>query len=209
MVRRLWLVRHGATVWNQEQRFCGQTDIGLSSQGEAQAQWLGEQLHTRSIAALYASDLLRAQQTAAMITQQSPQSLSIKSSSAWREISFGAWEGLTYAQIAARFPDQLAFFTGGVDAAPPDGESPAAFAQRVLMAFVQLTHDVSSLAAGDIVLVSHGGALRALLCIVLHMPLEYQWQLHIEPGSLSALDFVNGSEDVLATTTLTLLNYHA
>src|SRR5207245_11094230 len=62
--RRLWLVRHGLTDWNMQQRFCGHRDIPLSAQGRAQALWTAEQLLKESISAIYTSDLVRARETA-------------------------------------------------------------------------------------------------------------------------------------------------
>ena len=99
--RRLWLVRHGATLWNSEQRFCGHSDVPLSEEGLAQAHWLARYLQGQHISTLYTSDLLRARQTAEMIATPSIQ---IEVSSAWREIAFGAWEGLTYETLRSNFP---------------------------------------------------------------------------------------------------------
>lgn len=205
--RRLWLVRHGATLWNSEQRFCGHSDIALSKQGYEQARWLAEFLRSAPIGTIFASDLLRARQTADMIAQHHQQ-VSIQTSEAWREIHFGVWEGLTYVQIAERFPDQLAFFTDPFHAAPPDGEAFSSLFQRVQTAFLALVHDTVSQTDqhSDIVLVSHGGPLRVLLCCILRMPLERQWQLRLNPGSVSAVEFLPTTDETIPDGTLTLLN---
>jgi broad specificity phosphatase PhoE len=208
-VRRLWLVRHGETTWNREKRFCGHQDVALSPLGEAQAQWVGEQLCGRPVVALYTSDLQRAQQTTKIIARNCSAPLVIKSSPAWRELSFGAWEGLTYPQIVGRFPNQLDFFTDPMQVSPPDGESLATLLQRVQTAFAQLTQDALSLPPGDMVLVSHQGPLRVLVCRMLSISLDHHWQLRFDHGSLSAFDFLAGAEDVASTTTLSLLNQHA
>src|SRR4051794_28226885 len=84
--RRLWLIRHGATIWNSEQRFCGCSDIPLSDQGREQAAWLADYLHSASIGIIYSSDLLRARQTAEIISHA--QSVPIQVSAAWRELDF-------------------------------------------------------------------------------------------------------------------------
>src|SRR5579884_4373995 len=65
--RRLWLVRHGLTEWNAQQRFCGHRDIPLSQQGRGQAHWLAERLQEEMISAIYTSDLVRARETAEII----------------------------------------------------------------------------------------------------------------------------------------------
>ncbi len=201
--QRLWLVRHGTTLWNNEQRFCGHSDIPLAAEGHLQAHWLARRLRTQSITKMYSSDLLRARQTAEMIAAQSPQRVQVETSSSWREMAFGAWEGLTYAQIAQLFPADLDFFTNPLAASPPGGESLTILAQRVQNAFIELVHASGE---GDRVLVSHGGPLRILLCIVLGMPLEQQWRLHLAPGSLSAIDFLPVIDDTVPIATLALFN---
>lgn len=207
-VRRLWLVRHGETTWNREKRFCGHSDIALTPLGDIQAQWVSEQLVKRSIVGLYASDLQRAQQTAERIVRKRAAPLIIQSSSAWRELSFGVWEGLTYNQIVNGFPDRLDFFSAPTQVSPPAGETLIALIERVQGAFMQLIQDSVTLPEGDLVLVSHQGVLRVLTCWLLGMPLEHYWQLRFDHGSLSALDFLVGAEDVASTTTLSLLNQH-
>ncbi|GER86440.1 alpha-ribazole phosphatase [Dictyobacter vulcani] len=205
-LRRLWLVRHGVTTWNSERRFCGQSDPVLSSEGEKQAQAVGLELSQRVIAAVYTSNLQRAVQTAAIIGKYQQTAPSMRLSGAWSELFFGAWEGLTYTEIATRYPDQLDFFTNPMQASPVDGESLLVLIERVRTAFIQMVRDAVSFPAGDIVLVSHGGALRVLICLVLGMPFERQWQVKLDHCSLSAIDFVVGCEDVFSTTSLTLLN---
>lgn len=203
--RRLWLVRHGATLWNSEQRFCGHSDVPLSSEGLAQARWLAHSLQEQHISTIYTSDLLRARQTAEMIATYSTR---IEASSAWREIAFGAWEGLTYEQITQQYPSNLAFFSHPLSSSPPDGESLQTLMQRVQSAFLDLARVTppSSTEEGDIVLVSHGGPLRVLLSMILAMPLEQQWRLHLAPGSLSAIDFLPIIDDTMPVATLALFN---
>lgn len=198
--RRLWLVRHGITQWNSEQRFCGHSDIPLSPEGRRQAQWLGRRLRLERIAAVYSSDLLRARQTAEIIAL--PQRVQVSVAAAWRELSFGTWEGLTYGQIVQRHGRQPDFFTDPVHAAPPGGESLTDLVLRVQLAFTELVWEHE----GAIVLVSHGGPLRVLLCVLLGMPLERQWQLRLAPGSLSALDILPPVEGAAPVATLALLN---
>ncbi len=209
--QRLWLVRHGTTQWNSEQRFCGHSDLPLSLEGRRQAQWLARRLHSEQITTIYSSDLLRAQQTAEIIAAHCPQPVRIRVSTAWRELAFGDWEGLTYAQIAQQFASHLGFFADPVHNSPPGGESFSDLVQRIQKAFVELACTAAEECAqgkgGAAVLVSHGGPLRALLCSLLALPLERQWQLRLDHGSLSAIDFLlplEGTGTIMAT--LALLN---
>jgi broad specificity phosphatase PhoE len=211
-VQRLWLVRHGITAWNSEKRLCGHSDIPLSAEGQMQAAWVAQQLQTVPLSAIYTSDLLRAKQTAECIMQhmlQHPLSIPMFASPAWREISFGDWEGMTYAQVAQQFPQYLAFFTNPMYCTPPLGEPFSVLVQRVRTAFALLVQTVADNTGGDIVLISHGGPLRVLLCSLLALPFEQQWRLSMDHGSLSAIDFVPSALDVPSTVTLTLLNMSA
>jgi broad specificity phosphatase PhoE len=123
-------------------------------------------------------------------------------------MSFGAWEGLNYTQIAQQSPEYLSFFTHPMQCTPPHGEPFAALLQRVKDAFGLLVQAVASNPMGDIVLVSHGGPLRVLLCWLLSLPFEQQWRLSLDHGSLSAIDFVPAAHDVSSTVTLALFNLH-
>ena len=197
--RRLWLVRHGLTAWNMQQRFCGHTDIPLSARGRVQARWLARQLRNEAIAIIYTSDLARARETAETIAGQRARAVPVKVSAAWREMDFGAWEGLTYAAIAEQFKDQLGFFTDPEQCSPPGGESLAQMLQRIQAQLAAITCSSGEPPEGDVVVVSHGGPLRILLCSVLGMPFARQWQLRLDPGSLSAIDLLpTGERAVLA-----------
>jgi broad specificity phosphatase PhoE len=206
--KRFWLVRHGLTQWNAQKRIMGQSDIPLSAKGRVQARWVARQLRAREIAAIYASDLARAHETARIIASHRTSPLSVNVSSAWRELHFGQWQGLTYAQIAAQYQDQLGFFSDPEHNAPPGGESPAHLLQRVRAELVTVAQNQDWTAQGDIVIVSHSGALRLLLCDLLGIPLERQWQLRIDAGSLSALDVSLGQAAHTLHVALVLLNAH-
>src|SRR5690348_7218296 len=137
-VCRLWLVRHGVTLWNLEQRLCGHHDIPLSDRGYLQARWLARRLRLENICAIYSSDLRRAYETARLIADQQPASVPLHISPVWREMSFGDWEGLTYQQIATEYKNELSFFTDPVHSTPPNGESFPHLVQRICSAFANL-----------------------------------------------------------------------
>ncbi len=204
--KRFWLVRHGLTQWNAQKRIMGQSDIPLSAKGRAQARWLARQLRPRGIAAIYASDLARARETAEIIATHRTPLLPVQVSAAWRELNFGQWQGLTYAQVAAQYHDQLDFFSDPEHHTPPGGESPIHLLQRLRAELLTVAQSLDWSARGDVIIVSHSGALRILLCDLLGIPLERQWQLRIDAGSLSALDVSLGQEAQTLHVTLVLLN---
>ena len=204
--RRIWLVRHGLTACNTQQRFCGHTDNPLSARGRVQARWLARQLQNEAIANVYTSDLGRARETAEMIASQRAQAVPVKVSAAWREMDFGAWEGLTYAAVAEQFKDQLGFFSDPEQCPPSGGESLAQMLQRIQAELAAITCSSGEPLEGDVVIVSHGGPLRILLCSILGIPFARQWQLRLDPGSLSAIDFLPTCELSASRAILALLN---
>ena len=103
---RLLLVSHAQTDWNVQGRFQGHTDIPLNEHGRRQAKLWQKRLASEAIHAVVASDLLRAAQTAAILA--APHGLDIRTDRRLRELSFGDWEGLTYAEIQERYPTALA-----------------------------------------------------------------------------------------------------
>jgi len=193
-------------LWNKQQRFCGYSDIPLAPEGRAQARWLAACLAAVPISTLYSSDLLRARETAEIIAEARSQPLQREVQAGWREINFGAWEGLAYAEIAAQFPAHLGFFSDPENCSPPGGESLVQLRQRVLAALAQTLEGARRAEEGDVVIVSHGGPLRVVLSSVLGMPLARQWQFALEPGSLSALDLLPIQDPAAPLGTLALLN---
>ena len=204
--RRLWLVRHGLTDWNVHQRFCGHSDIPLSALGREQSLWIAKQLLQESISVIYTSDLMRASETAEIIASQRASRVQIKESPEWREMDFGEWEGLTYAQIEEQFNDQIGFFIDPEHHSPPNGESLTHLQQRVMDAFLVIVRSDEVLPPGDVVIVSHGGPLRILLCSILGISLQRHWQIKLDSGSLSAIDLLPGNGYSEPYAILSLLN---
>ena len=156
---RIIAVRHGETAWNVDTRIQGQLDIPLNDKGRWQARRLARVLAAReSMAALYCSDLLRAWDTARSIADCT--GLPVVTDPALRERSFGHFEGKTFSELEASWPDQTALWRQrDPDWAPVAGESLLAVRDRVLKA----THALAARHVGEqIVLVSHGGVMDAL-----------------------------------------------
>ena len=95
---RVLLVPHGQTPWNEAGRFQGHTDVGMNPRGFEQARRLAESLRDEKIAAIVSSDLKRATETATPVSQLF--GLPLRTDARLRELRFGAWEGLTGAEIA-------------------------------------------------------------------------------------------------------------
>ena len=119
---RIIAVRHGETAWNVATRIQGQLDIGLNARGRWQAAQVAQALRGEPLQAAYASDLARAWDTAQAIAQAS--AVGLTAHVGLRERGFGEFEGLTHADIEARWPEHaLRWRQRDPHWAPPSGES--------------------------------------------------------------------------------------
>lgn len=191
MSTRLLIVRHGQTDWNASGRFQGQTDIPLNpagvQQSRALSRALARQLALEKPAAIYASDLLRAWQTAEIIHQALPEDrrCPLIPEPRLREMRFGVWEGLTYAQIQASQPQLLERWERDLEhVAPPGGETLLALADRVQAAFQSIAQSHPD---SVVLLVAHGGPLQMLIASALGLPPGRFWQIHLSNASISEL----------------------
>lgn len=180
---RLLLIRHAATAWTAQRRFQGQTDVPLSAHGHRQVTGLVQRLRTETIHTLYASDLQRAWDTARAIA--AVHALGVQPEPRLREIAFGGWEGLTYAEIQQRDAPRLAAWERDpLHMAPPQGETLLHMSERVRAASMSVVATNQGKTVG---LVAHGGPLQVLLCLALGLPPQAYWQFAMAPASLSAL----------------------
>ena len=149
------LARHGQTDWNRDNRFQGHADPPLNALGRAQARELAERLAQKPVAAVFASPLVRARETAEIVAARL--GLSVELVEALREVDVGSWSGLTRDEIAERFP---AGYRRWLDCAHgwEDGESYQELGERVVASLLEL----AGRHAGELILVvTHGGPIRA------------------------------------------------
>jgi glucosyl-3-phosphoglycerate phosphatase len=143
----LW--RHGQTTYNAERRFQGQSDVPLNDVGREQARRAARYLAAMEPDAIFASDLSRAAETAAILAQLT--GLPVQLDKDLRERAGGSWEGKTADEIRAEFPDAFANW------APADGEAASAVADRASAAMERIA---DGLPGGSLaVVVAHGGTL--------------------------------------------------
>jgi alpha-ribazole phosphatase len=181
---RLLLVRHGETDWNATGRYQGQTDIPLNAAGRWQAKAVADRLAAERLDAVYASDLLRAWETAVAIA--APHGLEVRADMRLREMSYGDWQGLTYRQIEEQAPAALAAWNADrVHTTPPGGESLAALAGRAkdVVDEIRATHP-----EGTVALVSHGGTVRMILCVLVGHPPGLYWQFEMDNTGISEIE---------------------
>lgn len=179
------LVRHGETSWNAERRLQGHIDIPLNDRGRAQALSTAHSLAAFHFSAMYSSDLQRAHVTARAIAAQRPQPLAIEPR--LRERHYGDFQGLTYDEAAARFPEAYDRFKAREldHPIPGRGESLAAFAARVTEALI----DIAQRHAGQRVLVvTHGGVLDVAHRLAAAKPLDTPRDFTIPNAALNWIE---------------------
>lgn len=174
--RRIVLWRHGRTVYNTENRFQGQLDPPLDDVGRRQARVAARALAALRPTMLVSSDLARAAQTAAELARVA--GLSAGYDRRLREYDIGPWQGLTRHEIAERFPEEYEAWLDGVY--PAAWESTSDLAARASSCVEEA---LESLAAGGVlVVVSHGGALRAVVGGLLRLD-QSSWSRLAELGN--------------------------
>jgi broad specificity phosphatase PhoE len=185
-VTRLYLVRHGATQLTAEGRFSGSVGVELSDQGRWQAAQVGERLRHEGLTAAYSSPLSRAVDTARIVAASCGLTPILRAE--LQEISHGHWEGLTRAEVEARFPDEYAAWEEDpFTFAPAHGESGVAVLARALPALREI---VTSHADGRVLIVSHKATIRILLSSLLGFDARgYRDRLDQAPACVNVLDF--------------------
>jgi probable phosphoglycerate mutase len=192
---RLLMIRHGATAWNAAGRMQGRADVGLSAAGRAQggrwrlpAEWQG--------ARWLVSPLRRARETAALLG--APAALV---ESRLIEMDWGAWEGLSAAELRRTAAGELACEEArGLDLRPPGGESPREVMARLAALVEELAGDPA-----PVVAVCHKGVIRAALALATGWQLRARPPLRLRRDEALALRCLGGGELRLAPPPLALV----
>jgi broad specificity phosphatase PhoE len=183
-VRRLLLARHGQSVSNAIRRFQGAQDVALSPLGMRQAEALGQAVSRRAIAHVYVSPFERARHTAEIALAGLGLPLTVVDD--LRELSLGEWEGCTVEEIRTRPGDPYARWVRNPVQCPPPGGEPLADVQaRVLRAVERITAAHPN--GDDVLIVSHGGVISALLAHCFGLPLSSIWRIAVANCSLSEI----------------------
>jgi alpha-ribazole phosphatase/probable phosphoglycerate mutase len=153
--------------------FCGHSDPPLNARGQQQVAHIISSLIPESFDEIYSSDLLRATETAARLSQAF--SAPVTATDSLREIHFGDWEGLTWTEIESRDAEYAGQWLEAFPALPaPNGEDFASFEARVLQEVDQL---LSLAKARRIAVVTHGGVMRAVLRTLLVYDEQRAWEM--------------------------------
>ncbi|MFJ8885701.1 histidine phosphatase family protein [Streptomyces sp. NPDC102402] len=168
MSLHVFLVRHGESVWHEENRYAGVTDISLSEHGRAQADRLASWAGRADLTAVWSSPMDRCRQTAQGSAVRA--GLPLVLDPRLREIDFGVAEGMTRAEMRERLPGALkAFEADPVGSHFPEGEDPVAVGRRYadFLTGLRAGHQ-----EGRVLVVAHSTAIRLTLCRLLGVPLR-------------------------------------
>jgi alpha-ribazole phosphatase len=180
---KLLLTRHGQTDWNIARRYQGHSNTELNQVGVRQAEQIAKRLSTKTIHAIYSSDLNRAANTAKAIAAF--HQLEVHTDTRWRELSFGSWEGMTYQEMSAHSPELFdAWMKDSLTVSTPNGETHRQLAERVQAAFDELKTKHKD---ETVLVVGHSGSMQTLLSLTLGVDLSRYWQFRISQASLSEL----------------------
>jgi ribonuclease H / adenosylcobalamin/alpha-ribazole phosphatase len=182
---RTLLLRHGETPFSAEHRFAGRGDIPLTGVGKRQATAAARRLAKRGgVDVIVTSPLQRARATAEAVAAATGAPLEFDDDLI--ETDFGKWEGLTFAEAAAQWPDEISAWLATADAAPPGGESFATVARRVLGALDRL---LTTYPGRRLLLVSHVTPIKTLACRALLAPPAAMFRMNLSVASLCEIDW--------------------
>ena len=180
---KIYFVRHGETDWNKRKIYQGHTDIPLNEKGIKQAEGAANYLKDKQIQVVYASDLKRAFKTGEIIA--GPHNLQPIKDSRLREINFGAWEGLDYKGIYAKYKKEFdVWYKDVFNTRIPAGER----VKDVLDKLLDFLADKSGQKYKEMVVATHGGVIKALLG---HLKKSERtlWEQPISPGSITIVQY--------------------
>lgn len=185
--KTLFLLRHGKTGFPG--CYIGSRDVPLSPEGVLQVGALQKTLQNHRFDKIVVSPMLRCRQTCDIILPDT----AVTYSDNLREVDFGRWEGLTFKEIAKQNPEIV---TKWADSAPgftfPEGESVGSFGKRIEKIAIEL----SQMQGKNILVVSHGGVIRGLLCHFLGIDPRNYLMFQVKKGTYSTVDLF-GEQGVL------------
>ncbi|MEO7351644.1 MAG: histidine phosphatase family protein, partial [Marmoricola sp.] len=185
----LVLVRHGVTAHTIGKLFSGglaSANPPLNDEGREQARATGEWLAPLSgtFDALVSSPVRRTRETAEILAPFFD--LEIEEEPGIAEMEFGTWDGMSFTEVHAQFPDEISAWLGDLESAPHGGESFRAVEKRVLEGRDRI---VSTYAGRTVVAVSHVTPIKTLVADALAAPLEAVYRMELAPASVTVISY--------------------
>lgn len=191
---RIYLVRHGETEWNRQQRSQGcSNDIPLSEDGLKQAEAVAEKLKDEKIDMVFSSTLSRAFQTAEKIA--SKHNLEVEKCSEFIEINFGLWEGMRFPEIKEQYYDVYNVWRDTPHLAViPGAESISELKARSMK---KLLNIIKSNPDKNILVVSHGISIKVIVTAILGMDLGHIHRIRQDNTAVNVFEYNNDIFDVV------------
>jgi probable phosphoglycerate mutase len=186
------LLRHGQTPMSVQKRYAGRTDAPLTDTGVQQAAAAAKRLAQAGIGAIVSSPLQRTVRTAEEVSAVT--GVPVVTDDGFRETDFGAWEGLTFAEVRERWPSEMTAWLADPSVAPPGGESFAQVSERVTAAM----HGVlAERADRTVLIVSHVTPIKTLVAAALLAPPAALFRMHLDVAALCEIDWYADGPAVL------------
>jgi ribonuclease H / adenosylcobalamin/alpha-ribazole phosphatase len=186
------LLRHGQTPMSVQQRYAGRSDVPLTDVGVQQAAAAAKRLASAGIGVIVTSPLLRAVQTAQEVAAVT--GAAVVTDDGFRETDFGAWDGLTFAEVRERWPSEVSTWLADPDVAPPGGESFAEVSARVTAALRRVLADREG---QQVLIVSHVTPIKTLVAAALLAPSAALFRMHLDVAALCEIDWYADGPAVL------------
>ncbi|MDM8558008.1 histidine phosphatase family protein [Candidatus Parabeggiatoa sp. HSG14] len=186
---KIFLIRHGETVWNVERIIQGHLDSPLTEKGITQIEALANHLKSQKFDALYSSDLGRAYQTAKCISKTT--GLSIVTDKRLRERNLGIFQGIAKKVLKTKFPEESRFYEANdANYVIPEGESIKQLSKRCITYFEEL---LQKHAGQHILVTTHNGVLVTLLKHTMQLPLEVRPRFISKNSSINVFTYENNT----------------
>ena len=181
------LLRHGQTPMSVQKRYAGlspKTDAPLTDTGVRQAVAAAKRLASAGIDAIVASPLQRTVRTAEEVAAVT--GVPVLTDEGFRETNFGAWEGLTFAEVREHWPSELTTWLADPSVAPPGGESFDQVSERVTAALHRI---LAERAHQTVLIVSHVTPIKTLVAAALLAPPAALYRMHLDVAALCEIDW--------------------
>jgi probable phosphoglycerate mutase len=175
-----------------QKRYAGRSDAPLTDVGVQQAAAAAKRLTSAGLGAIVTSPLLRTMQTAQEVAAVT--GADVITDDGFRETDFGAWEGLTFAEVRERWPAELAAWLADPQVAPPGGESFTDVSARVIAALQRV---LAARVGQTVLIVSHVTPIKTLVAASLLAPPAALYRMHLDVAALCEIDWYADGPAVL------------
>jgi len=182
---KFYLIRHGRTDWNDLNHIQGKSDIPLNNNGIQQAHELAARIMSDNLPVkyIYTSPLTRAVQTASILSNAL--NIPYHIHDGLREVDLGDWEGLSWEEVASRFPETYrVWHTERRYTKANGGESYNDMFERTFAALTELANKLD----GDTAIITHSAVIMALMCHINNVPFTHMKQYKAVNAAINIVD---------------------